>query len=293
MEGGGEFTELFNDALKGLSKYSKAASYHMLKSRENKRLKNPPIEGGYEMVQLSNNIKQLLKNTFQLIHTFKKQFNGTVDPLLLHTYADNYLWLRNLALELHRIIAPTESNQNLLAVAKSLGVGLSDSKKFNELSGPDIDGKLYYRFIKCPSCDTLLNTGGHHRIICPNCTSKVFVQEQSVSDVLNNNLTGTLEGDDTIDLKSLFDGLSEILPQIQEVIDSGKTIHRTGATPVPVEPETPTATAPTVVKEDPTAVTEPAVKTVETAPPAVKTVVKEDPTAVTKASAETPAKGPN
>ena len=259
----------------------------MLKSKESKRTKNPPIEGGYEMIQLSNNIKQLLKNTFQLIHTFKKQFNGTVDPLLLHTYADNYLWLRNLALELHRIIAPTESNQNLLAVAKSLGVGLSDSKKFNELSGPDIDGKLYYRFIKCPSCDTLLNTGGHHRIICPNCTSKVFVQEQPVSDVLNNNLTGTLEGDDAIDLKSLFDGLSEILPQIQEVIDSGKTIPRTGATPVPVEPPTapeptaPPAPEPTAPPAPETAPEPTAVKTVETAAPtAVKTVETAAPTAV-------------
>ena len=87
----------------GMNKILKNISWHLLKPGEDEV--TPPIPGIEDIQDFNNTINKLFQNVLLIIKTFKEKYSDTVDPILMNRYKDNFLWLKNLGLELHRIIA--------------------------------------------------------------------------------------------------------------------------------------------------------------------------------------------
>ena len=104
---------------------------------------------------------KIIKNVLNIIKSFKEKFKEPLNPLLLRLYADNYLWLKNLTLELHRLMAPIDPSKKELAAA--FANSFNDAPKslldiipaeMKRLIGDLLE---YPEYIKCPNCETLGN----------------------------------------------------------------------------------------------------------------------------------------
>ena len=100
--------------------------YHL--SKPNSDIKESgPVRGADEFHEFKKTINQLIQNILIITQKFKEKFGDTIDPFLIRGYRENYLWLRNLTIELHRLIAPTTDLEgDNLKLAQSLGKNLQD-----------------------------------------------------------------------------------------------------------------------------------------------------------------------
>ena len=191
-----------NNISDGMNIALKNLSYHLLKPGEEDE-KTPPIPAMDEITDFKNTIYNLIQNVLIIIKKFKEKYSDTTDPILMNLYKDNFLWLKNLSLELHRLIAPSwagnegDPDAEILEIARSLGESINNVKnadvdKFEDMSGPDIDTNIpqYYKYVICPGkypnghkkegevCDELLNTRGNRKVRCPYCETDLIVDEK-------------------------------------------------------------------------------------------------------------------
>lgn len=216
-------SEGMNIALKNLS-------YHLLKPGDEDEV-TPPIPGMEDIKDFNNTINKVFQNVLLIAKTFKEKYSDTVDPVLMNRYQDNFLWLKNLALELHRLIAPSwagtegDPDAEILEIARSLGESKNNVDTFEGMSGPDIDTNIpqYYKYVICPGkyddthekagqdCGELLNTRGNRKVRCPYCNSDLIVGEIKNKDGENKD-NGENEGDSEklkksiVELKDIHDG---------------------------------------------------------------------------------------
>lgn len=189
FSGAKNMSEGMNIALKNLS-------YHLLKPGDEDEV-TPPIPGMEDIKDFNNTINKLFQNVLLIAKTFKEKYSDTVDPVLMNRYQDNFLWLKNLALELHRLIAPSwagkegDPDAEILEIARSLGESKNNVDTFEAMSGPDIDTNIpqYYKYVICPGkyakghekadkeCGELLNTRGNRKVRCPYCNTDLIVGE--------------------------------------------------------------------------------------------------------------------
>ena len=181
-----------NNMQEAVSSILNSLTYHLLK--KNKSAETPaPIKGEKELTEFKNTTYQFIQNLLIIIQQFKDQFSDTVDPILLHMYRDNYAWLKNFVIEMHRVIAPTKPNRDILSIAKSLGVSLNDTPDFDNLRGIG-DNIEYAEYVRCPSCQSVLqNARLSSKVICPQC--KVNITVPTINDDTDDSDTD----DETID----------------------------------------------------------------------------------------------
>ena len=237
-------SEGMNIALKNLS-------YQLLKPGDEDEV-TPPIPGMEDIKDFNNTINKLFQNVLLIAKTFKEKYSDTVDPVLMNRYQDNFLWLKNLALELHRLIAPSwagkegDPDAEILEIARSLGKSKNEVLeelpegsvgKFEEMSGPDIDTNIpqYYKYVICPGkyddkhdkagqvCGELLNTRGNRKVRCPYCNTDLIVSEiKNKGDSENEGDSEKLK-ESIVELKDIHD--KDNNEKLKESIVALKNIH--------------------------------------------------------------------
>ena len=222
-----------NNMQEAIGSILNSLTYHLLK-KNTKNETQAPIKGEKELIEFKNTTYDFIQNLLIIIQQFKQQFSDTVDPVLLHMYRDNYLWLKNLCIELHRIITPSEPNRDVLSIAKALGVSLNDAPNFDGLRPDDT---VYAEYLRCPNPNCpgkigedgiiLHNEFGASVIICPKCKSKINVPVMSNSDV---DTDSSVEDSSDVDTDS---GVEEAIVEDNAGEKDGET-----ALPSPTESST-------------------------------------------------------
>lgn len=167
----------------GINTILRKVLYHL--SKPNSDIKDSgPIRGANELGEFKNSLNQLIQNILIITQKFKEKYSDTVDPFLIRGYRENYLWLRNLAIELHRLIAPTvDLDGDNLKLAQSLGKSITDAPaNLEDMIDDDDDVGIFKEYVKCPVCkenknDTTLQTYGNKYISCPKCNAQLVVPE--------------------------------------------------------------------------------------------------------------------
>ena len=98
----------------GLNKLLSALYANLLETKTTDKIVSE-IRGKEVFNEFNNTVIKIIENVLNIIKSFKEKFKEPLNPLLLRLYADNYLWLKNLTLELHRLMAPIDPSKELAA----------------------------------------------------------------------------------------------------------------------------------------------------------------------------------